>query len=313
MPFHEIEKFVKSVFPDNSGRSNQSRAIKYWNRVKSHPVENRKAAEEEVFVELRMIQSTRKRNLYGAWFNANQNKKIKKECPEKKVKIKEESKSPIKEENKQAPKEVPAPEGHAVKRANKRIAEIDKELNTINSALLVAEGGVKAIFRKKQLEKEKKKLKARNKIRKDNAAAQRRKRQRERIILKQHGVAHDAPGRPPLESKIPELPDLILTLCAHKALADPKRRTELIHSLQSLKDLHKDLNANPDVIKSGVVIGPGALYLRLKPRNSFTRQGKLHVHAVPVKLAKAQFSARKPHESLRFCRALHRMGEQLIA
>ena len=74
-------------------------------------------------------------------------------------------------ENVNDSKKQVAREGYAVERANKRIAEINAELNTINSALLVAEGGVKALFRKKQLEQEKKALIAKNKIRKNNASA----------------------------------------------------------------------------------------------------------------------------------------------
>ena len=183
----------------------------------------------------------------------------------------------------------------------------------INEALLAAKGGTTALFKKKTLKKELKKLTALNKTRKRNAESQKRKRKHERVILKKHVIAREFPGRPPLESKIPQLPDLILKLCAHKVHADPGRRTELLHTLQSLKDLHKDLNELPEIANSGVSFGPSGLYLRLKPRNSTTRHGKLHVRAVPVKLARAQFSGRKPHESLHYCRALHRMGEQLLA
>ena len=61
-----------------------------------------------------------------------------------------------------------------------RIKEIDSELNKINEALLVAEGGVAALAKKKKLLREKKKLSAEVKTLIQNTAAQRRKRMRDK-------------------------------------------------------------------------------------------------------------------------------------
>ena len=55
MPFREIQNLVKKVFADNLALSNQKRAIKYWNKVKSNPEEHWEAAEQVIFQELREI------------------------------------------------------------------------------------------------------------------------------------------------------------------------------------------------------------------------------------------------------------------
>ena len=94
MPYHDIEKLVFHVFPDNLKPTNQKKAREYWERVKQSPKENWKSAEKEVTEELRTMLQKRKKNLYGSWFlrkpNVGESEKNQNE-PKPVVEIKDKS------------------------------------------------------------------------------------------------------------------------------------------------------------------------------------------------------------------------------
>lgn len=77
--------------------------------------------------------------------------------------------------------------------------------------------------------------------------------------------------------------------------ADEKRRTEELRTSYTLPELNKTLEAR------GFEISKAALYLRLLPRRVNTREGKRHVHTVPVKLMKPSNDEHKYHDDSRFC------------
>lgn len=75
------------------------------------------------------------------------------------------------------------------------------------------------------------------------------------------------------------------------------RRTELIRSCKTLDEL-------TDVLKvMGIGISRSALYLRLLPRYSNSREGKRHVKTVPVKLCRSLANQHRNHQDTSFCRA----------
>lgn len=79
--------------------------------------------------------------------------------------------------------------------------------------------------------------------------------------------------------------------------ADSRRRTELIRSCKTLKDLHTELEAR------GFIISPSGASLRLVPRNCSTIEGKIHINTVPVKMCRAQTEMRNDHCNGKFCTA----------
>ena len=65
--------------------------------------------------------------------------------------------------------------------------------------------------------------------------------------------------------------------------------------------------------KANLVSKRGALYIRMLPRCATSRQGKLHVHTVPVKPARAQYNGRAEHPALHFTAAVSRMVKEFLS
>lgn len=107
----------------------------------------------------------------------------------------------------------------------------------------------------------------------------------------------EAPGRPRIEDDQPELLKAIIDIAMFGGAADSRRRTELIRSCKTLKDLHCELEAQ------GFTISRSGTYLRLLPRDSRTAEGKKHIMTVPVKLCRAQADMKKTHSDGKFCTA----------
>ena len=87
----------------------------------------------------------------------------------------------------------------------------------------------------------------------------------------------DSPGAPTLDETYPDLNKTILDIATVGAAASDRRRQELYRSVKTLDDLHKALQS------LGFQLSRSALYLRLHPNNSTTREGKRHVRNVPVR------------------------------
>lgn len=110
-----------------------------------------------------------------------------------------------------------------------------------------------------------------------------------------HVSLREEQGRPPLDIDQPELLKTIIEIAMFGGAADNRRRTELVRSCKTLKDLHTELQSQ------GFSISKSGTYLRLLPRKSHTLEGKRHVNTVPVKLCRAQADARKEHLDGKFC------------
>lgn len=90
----------------------------------------------------------------------------------------------------------------------------------------------------------------------------------------------------------------------HGASAADRRRSETVRSCKTLKELNAELN------NMGFKISESGTYLRLLPRNSTTREGKLHVVTVPVKLCRAQSDLHRDHKDQFFCKSsMHALDE----
>ena len=85
-------------------------------------------------------------------------------------------------------------------------------------------------------------------------------------------------GRPNLKSQQEGLLEAILSIVIPGSSADDHRRSEVYNSVRSLDDLKSALE------KKGFNLSRTATYYRLLPANMHHKDGKRHVHTVPVKL-----------------------------
>ncbi|GBP16848.1 hypothetical protein EVAR_13228_1 [Eumeta japonica] len=115
------------------------------------------------------------------------------------------------------------------------------------------------------------------------------------------------PGQPSLVDTQLALLETIINIAIHGSAADERRRTEMIRSCLTLSDLHERL------MLMGFQISRSGTYLHLLPRGSNTKEGRRHVHTVPVKLAKPQNEIHKTHEDGEFCTATIRSLESLAS
>ena len=104
-------------------------------------------------------------------------------------------------------------------------------------------------------------------------------------MLKKHN--RQISGRPRKEIDQPDLLSTIVTIVQASSATDDRRRTESLHSLTTLDDLHKELKT------LGFNLSRSAVYLRLLPRRGDSREGKRHVQTVPIKLLRPENSLRK--------------------
>ena len=96
-------------------------------------------------------------------------------------------------------------------------------------------------------------------------------------------------GRPNLESQQEGLLEAILSIVIPGSSADDRRRSEVYNSVRSLDDLKSALE------KKGFNLSRTATYYILLPANMRHKDGKMHVHTVPVKLQRPQNDLRKKH------------------
>ncbi|CAG7829520.1 unnamed protein product, partial [Allacma fusca] len=118
----------------------------------------------------------------------------------------------------------------------------------------------------------------------------------DRIIAKV-GEHPGTRGQPSLTEKQPLLLKTIVDIVSPFASAHERRRTDMLRSCSTLDDLQKAL------IDFGFNLSRSAVYLRLLPRRSDTREGQRHKTTVPVKLIKATNDARSAHMDSHFCAA----------
>lgn len=107
----------------------------------------------------------------------------------------------------------------------------------------------------------------------------------------------DKEGRPRLEEDQPQLLKTICEIAMFGGSADLRRRSEMVRSCKTLKELTKELQ------DSDFQISDSAAYLRFLPKNSHSKEGQRHVQTVPVKLCRAQANERKIHPDGKFCTA----------
>ena len=96
-------------------------------------------------------------------------------------------------------------------------------------------------------------------------------------------------GRPNLESQQESLLEAIISIVIPGSSAEDRRRSEVYNSLRSLDDLKSAFE------KKGFNLSRTATYYRLLPANMRHKDGKRHVHTVPVKLQRPQNDLRKKH------------------
>lgn len=107
----------------------------------------------------------------------------------------------------------------------------------------------------------------------------------------------DKVGQPRLEENQDGLLQAIADIAMHGASAADRRRSDVLRSCRTLKELTEELK------KMGYEISESGTYLRLIPRNATTREGKLHVVTAPVKLCRAQSDLHKDHADHYFCKS----------
>ena len=94
-------------------------------------------------------------------------------------------------------------------------------------------------------------------------------------------------GWPNLESQQEGLLEAILSIVIPGSSADDRRRSEVYNSVRSLDDLKSALE------KKGFNLSRTATYYRLFPAKMRHKDGKRHVHTVPVKLQRPQNDFKK--------------------
>ena len=114
-------------------------------------------------------------------------------------------------------------------------------------------------------------------------------------------------GRP-VYSKNDGLLEAIKEVALGGCGADDRRRSEIIRSVRTLDDLCDELK------KMGYNdISRTALYFRLIPRRSDTREGKRHVTTVPVRLCRASNDQRSKNPDRWFAAKIMEQGEELAS
>ncbi|KAJ8686037.1 hypothetical protein QAD02_021830 [Eretmocerus hayati] len=157
---------------------------------------------------------------------------------------------------------------------------------------------------RKKLEQEKQKLRTKMKnVQHQQTSRDARKRSQEA----RNGGAIRKVGRPRIEKSQAGILECAEEIAIHGAGAQDRRRFDEIRPVQSLDQLHEVL------LTMGYQISRSALYLRVLPRNSLSREGKRHVKTVPIKFSKAQNNSTKWHQDALFCTASIRSLESLAS
>ncbi|KPU75570.1 uncharacterized protein Dana_GF27637, isoform C [Drosophila ananassae] len=138
---------------------------------------------------------------------------------------------------------------------------------------------------RQEIEKERNSLKRKQQIAEAQNKYRQNKQQKLRCLFEEIPEAksfcsqRSTVGRPPIEDDQPLLHKTILEIALFESGADERRRTNLVRSVKTLSDLHKELK------KEGFNLSRSATYLRLLPRRSSSIEEKRHVRTVPVKLS----------------------------
>ena len=114
-------------------------------------------------------------------------------------------------------------------------------------------------------------------------------------------------GRPPVEVYAPGLGGVMQDIVNVSCAADPKRRSEIVTTANTLDDLQQQL------FDRGFILKRSTLYLRVLPRRGNTNEGKRHVHTLPIKLLKPQEDDHGKNISTRFCLVEDRMMKEITS
>lgn len=115
--------------------------------------------------------------------------------------------------------------------------------------------------------------------------------------LKKKLKLRESIGRPSLESDQPLLLQTISELAMYGSEAHERRRMEMTKTIKTLDEMRLKLN------QLGFSISRTALYYRFMPNRAATIDGKKHLNAVPVKLAKPTKNFHKYHEDTNFAKS----------
>lgn len=107
----------------------------------------------------------------------------------------------------------------------------------------------------------------------------------------------DSVGRPSLETDQPLLLKTICEIAMYGSEAHERRRLEVTKTVKTLDEMHLKLN------QLGFSISRTALYYRFMPNRAASIEGKKHLHAVPVKLAKPAKNFHNYHMDTNFAKS----------
>ena len=316
--YHKLYLAALSAFPDKQKKTVQQDVSRLWNEIKS----GRKEYDTELN-QLKNRANRAKSKFLNFWSTPQKPKLPQPSGSNAEVQIINAVVTAHAEVEPAAPEEDTRPEGEveqqdsearketpAQQAANKELLDTSKriaDLHIVRSSVGLSEQHKKElttlIKKKTDLEKKIKRLKS-------NQISSQKLRDKRKRALTELEVSHpdaakrlktaNKPGRPPLESRddLAGLHQVILNLVSPDSSADDRRRTEVFNSCQTLDDLKSKL------ADSGYAVTRTALYYRLAPANVLHRDGKRHVHTVPVKLLKPQTVARKAHIDHEFAKAV---------
>jgi hypothetical protein len=192
--------------------------------------------------------------------------------------------------------------------------ELRKELSILNAELAsysVREAAdLMSDEQRRELKtKKKRKIEVENEIEKLKAGQQRSKKFREekkatlqQIVsenpdLESKIKLKSRPGRPAITDEQPNILDAIINIAMHGSAAHERRRMEILRSVRTLDELHRELE------NMGYKLSRSAVYYHLQPANIRTLDGKRHINTAPVKLIRAQNTLHKDHKDAKFAAA----------
>ena len=127
------------------------------------------------------------------------------------------------------------------------------------------------------------------------------------LMLRMKAKPRPGPGRPRIEDNQPELLNEILKIATIGAACGDRRREDIFRTVKTLDDLHAA------VTNLGFEISRSGLYLKLRPRDATSIQGKKHVNTVNVRLVRPQNDLRKKHPDRIFAAATSKGVDELAA
>ena len=104
-------------------------------------------------------------------------------------------------------------------------------------------------------------------------------------------------GRPRIEVDQPGLLETILDLVQANSATDDRRRSEIVRTVKTLKDL------NTELIAEGYNLSENATFIRLQARREGTKSAERHIQTVPVRLIRPENTLRKKNEDRMFAKS----------